>query len=84
MDQKQRKNQYGTLQPPKMTPKTTPNTSHFNHRPKREKKIPRAANTSLEKIFRLVLIENDSRGLKKIYEEYRYSGKAPTGRYTVL
>ena len=44
-----------------------------------QKKFP-VANTSLGKVFRLVLIENDSRGLKKIYEENPFSGKAHTGR----
>ena len=48
------------------------------------KKIPRVANTSLGKIFRLVFLEEVPHGLKKNYERYRFSGKTPTGRYTVL
>ena len=49
-----------------------------------EKKNPRIANTSLRKIFRLVLIEEVPQGLKINYERYRFSGKTPTGRYIVL
>ena len=46
-------------------------------------KIPRVANTSLGKNFRLVLVEKLPQGLKKNYERYRFSGKAPPGRYIV-
>ena len=48
------------------------------------KKIPRVANTSLGKIFRLVLVEKVPQGLKKNYERNRFSGKAPPARYTVV
>ena len=49
-----------------------------------QKNITRVANTSLGKIFRLVLVEVVPQGLKKNYERYRFSGKAPPGRYIVL
>ena len=48
------------------------------------KKNPRVANALLGKIFRLLLVEKVPQGLKKNYERYRFSGKTPTGRYTVL
>ena len=70
--------------PPKLPAKPPQKTSHFTVAPHTRKKIPRAANTSLGKFFRLVLIEKDYQGLKKIYEENGFSGKAPTGRHTVL
>ena len=55
----------------------------LTYRAENTKKIPRVANTSLGKIFRLVLVEVHQ-GLKENYERYRFSGKAPPGRYIVL
>ena len=46
--------------------------------------IPKVANTSLGKIFRLVLIGTVPPCLEKNYERYRFSGKAPPGPYIVL
>ena len=42
---------------------------------KLEKKIPRAANTSLGKIFRLVLVEKVHQGLKKIMNDIAFPEK---------
>ena len=59
----------------------TPPGRYIVHRTR--KTIPRGTNTSLGKIIQLVLVGMVPSCLEKNYECYSFSGKAPSGRYTL-